>query len=219
MFNEKYVKAAREVADNYDAVCRGLLEVADSIDAVRLYNPQPTMFSLVRLAEVNTVKLRNLAARTVSGEPGEFQSEISSLLGIRVEEDKDWIRITVPGLLPNRNRSDNPSFIARPLRNALAQYLRENPMERFCRCAVCIVHNYDISMGMQRVRDYDNIETKRYLDVIESMLLTNDSGLLCTVLQTTKIMDRDTTEFYLMLPETLPKWWENNVKTHTTFCT
>ena len=38
-----------------------------------------------------------------------------------------------------------------------------------------------------------------YLDVIESMLLTNDSGLLCTVLQATKVSDRDCTEFYLSL--------------------
>ena len=58
-------------------------------------------------------------------------------------------------------------------------------------------------LGKRRIRDYDNIEAKRYLDVIESMLLTNDSGLLCTALQTTQMFDRDSTGFYLMRPETL----------------
>ena len=58
-------------------------------------------------------------------------------------------------------------------------------------------------LGKRRIRDYDNIEAKRYLDVIESMLLTNDSGLLCTVLQATRMSDRDSAEFYLMRPETL----------------
>ena len=71
---------------------------------------------------------------------------------------------------------------------------------------ICIVHQYDAALGTRRVRDYDNIETKRFLDVIESVFLTNDSGLLCSVLQTTKMGDRDATDFYLMLPESLLKW-------------
>ena len=73
---------------------------------------------------------------------------------------------------------------------------------------ICIVHQYDAALGTRRVRDYDNIETKRFLDVIESVFLTNDSGLLCSVLQTTKMGDRDATDFYLMLPESLLKWVE-----------
>lgn len=68
------------------------------------------------------------------------------------------------------------------------------------------------------IRDYDNIETKRYLDVIESMLLTNDSGLLCTVLQATRMSDRDSAEFYLMRPETLSSWAKNHIKTTTKTC-
>ena len=80
------------------------------------------------------------------------------------------------------------------------------------------VHNYDAALGKRRIRDYDNIETKRYLDVIESMLLTNDSGLLCTVLQATRMSDRDSAEFYLMRPETLSSWAKNHIKTTTKTC-
>lgn len=54
--------------------------------------------------------------------------------------------------------------------------------------------------------------------MIESMLLTNDSGLLCTVLQATKVSDRDCTEFYLMRPETLSTWAKNHIKSTTNFC-
>ena len=91
-------------------------------------------------------------------------------------------------------------------------------VERFGSCAICIVHNYDEALGKRRIRDYDNIETKRYLDVIESMLLTNDSGLLCTVLQATKVSERDCTEFYLMRPETLSTWAKNHIKSTTNSC-
>ena len=117
-------------------------------------------------------------------------------------------------------RRDNRviAFLTRPLRYALLDFLKENPMERFGSCAICIVHNYDEALGKRRIRDYDNIETKRYLDVIESMLLTNDSGLLCTVLQATKVSDRDCTEFYLMRPETLSTWAKNHIKSTTNSC-
>lgn len=54
-----------------------------------------------------------------------------------------------------------------------------------------------------------------YLDVIESIFLTNDSGLLCTVLQTTQLYDKDATEFFLMLPESLPTWAETHLKFDT----
>ena len=52
-------------------------------------------------------------------------------------------------------------------------------------------------------------------DRIEAALLTNDSGMLCSVLQTSKLGDRDCTEFYIMLPETLPKWAKEHIKRHT----
>lgn len=113
---------------------------------------------------------------------------------------------------------NNQAFLTRPLRYAIMDYLKENPMERFGSCAICIVHNYDAALGKRRIRDYDNIETKRYLDVIESMLLTNDSGLLCTVLQATRMSDRDSAEFYLMRPETLSSWAKNHIKTTTKTC-
>ena len=136
-------------------------------------------------------------------------------MGISVQEEHDWIKITVPAILPKRNQRDNQAFLVTPLRQSLRRFLSENPMERFGKCAICIVHKYDEALGTLRVRDYDNIETKRYLDVIEAHLLTNDSGLLCTVLQCTEIADRDATEFYLMLPKTLPKWYEKQLKNST----
>lgn len=114
--------------------------------------------------------------------------------------------------------ANNQAFLTRPLRYAIMDYLKETPMERFGSCAICIVHNYDAALGKRRIRDYDNIETKRYLDVIESMLLTNDSGLLCTVLQATRMSDRDSAEFYLMRPETLSSWAKSHIKTTTKTC-
>ena len=47
------------------------------------------------------------------------------------------------------------------------------------------------------------IEAKNYPDVINSIFLTNYSGLLGSALQTTGVSDSDATTFYIMLPESL----------------
>ena len=215
MFTNAYKSMLRKVASDYDAASQELFGIARRIEGSERYNPGNELYSLVRVAETNAVQLRTLAAR-VMGQPNTaLNEEISQAQGIRVEEEHRWIKIVVPAILPNRNTRDNTLFTTRPLRHSLIQFQRENPMERFSSCVICIVHKYDEALGLNRVRDYDNIETKRYLDVIESVMLTNDSGLLCTILQTTQISDRDCTEFYLMLPESLPVWASAQIKSHT----
>lgn len=218
MDNPKYIQVMRQVASDFDGISNELFQVASDLERMDQYNPQQKLFSLVRSAEVSSVTLRNLTARTVRDDTAPFYCEVADLLGIKVEETHDWLKISVPAILPKRNQRDNQAFLTRPLRYAIMDYLKENPMERFGSCAICIVHNYDAALGKRRIRDYDNIETKRYLDVIESMLLTNDSGLLCTVLQATRMSDRDSAEFYLMRPETLSSWAKNHIKTTTKTC-
>ncbi len=158
----------RQVASDYDGISHELFQIANNLERMDQFNPQQKLFSLVRNAEVSTVSLRNLTARTVRDDTAHFYGEVADLLGIRIDETHDWLKITVPAILPKRNQRDNQAFLTRPLRYALLDFLKENPMERFGSCAICIVHNYDEALGKRRIRDYDNIETKRYLDVIES---------------------------------------------------
>lgn len=170
MDNPKYIQVMRQVASDFDGISHELFQVASDLERMDQYNPQQKLFSLVRSAEVSSVTLRNLTARTVRDDTAPFYCEVADLLGIKVEETHDWLKISVPAILPKRNQRDNQAFLTRPLRYAIMDYLKENPMERFGSCAICIVHNYDAALGKRRIRDYDNIETKRYLDVIESML-------------------------------------------------
>lgn len=216
MPTKRYKETLMQTASNYDAISQELFNIAHHMEESQMYNPETAFYSVVRNAEVSTVTLRSLAIRAMDrGHTHPIYDGVSSAMGISVEEHKRWIKITVPSVLPNRNARDNTLFITRPLRHSLIQFQRENPIERFQHCMICIVHKYDEALGIRRIRDYDNIETKRYLDVIESVFLTNDTGHLCTVLQATEIGDRDCTEFYLMLPETLGLWAQEHVKTHT----
>lgn len=215
MGDVKMEDVLRLVASNYDGISQELYQTANLLETNAKYNIQSKMLSMVRVAETNTVSLRNIASRAIETDVGAFYEDVAGILGISVRECDKWIEITVPAILPNRNFKENQAFLMRPLRNALIQFQRETPIERFSSCAICIVHQYDEALGRRRVRDYDNVETKRYLDVIESVMLTNDSGLLCTVLQATEMSDRDATKFYLMQPETLPAWAKKHIKSHT----
>lgn len=212
---QNYTSGIREVASDYERLSQQLFDMANTLTAVPEFDVGGKMYSLVRVAESTTVQLRNLATRSIRYNSSPFYEAVASDMGVSVKEEHDWIKITVPAILPNRSKRDNAAFITHPLRCALLAFQRENPMERFGECMICITHCYDAALGNTRVRDYDNIETKRFLDVIEAAFLTNDSGLLCSVLQTTKMMDRDQTEFYLMDPRKLTKWSEEHLKTHT----
>ena len=213
--SKQFTELLMQAASDYDAISTELFSLAHTLQDNPKYDPSNKLHSLVRTAEANTVVLRNLAARTQWGNTSPFYENVAMALGISVQEYHHWIKVTVPAILPNRSQRDNLAFITRPLRHCLIQFQREHPMERFRDCGICIVHQYDEALSLRRVRDYDNIETKRYLDIIESTLLTNDSGLLCTVLQTTRMGDRDCTEFYLMQPERLALWAGEYIKTHT----
>lgn len=151
MDNPKYIQVMRQVASDFDGISHELFQVASDLERMDQYNPQQKLFSLVRSAEVSSVTLRNLTARTVRDDMAPFYCEVADLLGIKVEETHDWLKISVPAILPKRNQRDNQAFLTRPLRYAIMDYLKENPMERFGSCAICIVHNYDAALGKRRI--------------------------------------------------------------------
>ncbi len=203
----------RESASDYDSVSQGLFDIARIMDDEKRDAPEERLGNIVRIAEKSTVDLRGITARAMRERADWFIEGSANMLGISVKEETKWICITIPGILPHRRRIDRTDFLTLPLRNSLIRFQRNTPIERFGDCAICIVHGYDVALSVHRIRDYDNVETKRYLDVIESVFLTNDSGLTCSVLQTTELMDRDCTQFYLMQPETLAFWAKTFIKT------
>ena len=79
MEHSKYIQAIRKVASDFDGVSHELFQVADTMERVDQYNPQSKLFSLVRTAEVSTVALRNLTARTVHDDLAPFYCEPETL--------------------------------------------------------------------------------------------------------------------------------------------
>ena len=92
MDNPKYIQVMRQVASDFDGISHELFQVASDLERMDQYNPQQKLFSLVRSAEVSSVTLRNLTARTVRNDTAPFYCEVADLLGIKVEETHDWLR-------------------------------------------------------------------------------------------------------------------------------
>ncbi len=201
-----FITQLKSVAGDYDLMSQGLFEVANTLTEIPDYKVDGRLYSLARVAQGRAVDLRNLAARTAEGKNIPFYLDMASEMSISVEEARDWLIITVPATLPNSRKHETADFILHPLRCAVIDFQSRTPVERFEDCVICIEHQYDEALGTARVRDYDNIETKRFLDVIEAGFLTNDSGLMCSVYQTSKIGIMDRTCFYLMHPSKLKKW-------------
>ncbi len=208
---DKNIMRLREAASVFDAVSQRLFDLAVRLEVNPELNTFQALNSINRLAESATVSLRNQVGRFTVAEKTVFMDETAEALGITIEEHDAWLKIALPGIVPHRNARDNPAFLTRPMRHALIQFQREHPIERFSDCVVCVEHQYDEALGTVRVHDYDNIETKHYLDVIESVFLTNDSALLCSVLQTAKMGDQDSTFFYVMPPWRLPEWVKKHI--------
>jgi len=135
--------------------------------------------------------------------------------GIACIKGFDSIDITIPCLIPGRKKKPT-EYITAPLYAALERFVREGEanqhttsfrlFERFDECVIWITHIYDrqlITKG--RKRDYDNIETKGIIDVINAFLLTDDNGLLCNVYHTSEISNKDLTRISVMTKDVFYK--------------
>ena len=210
--NETYIEALRWTAADLCSLSKTLSRSAVLLEENEGYNPRSQLLKSVGIAEASTVRLRHLAASTGSPDKDRLYAEIIDALGIEIREYPDWIRITVPAILPMRSRNYASEFMAAPLRQALMEFLTAHPRKRYRDCVICVVHQYDGSLGLPPYREDDGIEMKRIMDVIETMLLTNDSGLLCTFLHCVELGTADAMRIYLMTPEALPIWLEHRNK-------
>lgn len=96
----------------------------------------------------------------------------------------DLVEINIPLLLPKRTCPD-ATFITEPLEILLSAYSATLP--RFHRCYVLFRHIYGSELAVRDIRDHDNTESRKILNVIERYLLISDSGYYCTnIHQTTQ---------------------------------
>ena len=159
-------------------------------------------------AERITCRLRHLIYSTTSIKKEEYLSSAGTMQGIEIQDNGGTHEITLPCLLPKRKQRQNTEFLLDPFYSALERYSLHHPMPRFQHCVVCFSHVYCQDLPDRRVRDYDNVELKQFLDVAASFLLVDDTGLLCDAYNTTELGEEDCTRMFIMDSNCFPSWLE-----------
>lgn len=154
-------------------------------------------------AERIACKFRHLIGQygMIRKEP--LMERIAESHGISISENDRIITVSIPRLLPKWKKPRSREFINQPLYYAISKYCNEHKTIKLRECAICFVHIYDEKLSLGRIRDYDNLEMKNILDTIATFFMTDDSGLLCDVYNTTKLGDSDCTQVYVMPQERL----------------
>ena len=159
-------------------------------------------------AERIACRLRHLLYATTSVTRDEYLTSAAVMQGIEIRSEYGILDITLPCLHPKRKQRQSTEYLLDPFTAALSQYTKSNPMPRMRHCVVCFSLVYNRDLPERRVRDYDNLELKQFLDVAASFLLTDDSGLLCDAYHTTELGDMDCTRISIMDNTRFPDWLE-----------
>lgn len=157
-------------------------------------------------AENIACRLRHLIYSTTSIKKEEYLTSAAVMQGISVEETDGILEITLPCLLPKRKQRRSTEYLLDPFTAAMSQYAKSHPLPRLQHCVVCFSHVYCQDLPQRRVRDYDNLELKQFLDVAASFILTDDSGLLCDAYNTTELGESDCTRISIMDSSRFQEW-------------
>ena len=157
-------------------------------------------------AENIACRLRHLIYSTTNINKEEYLTSAAVMQGINGEKKGDFLEITLPCLLPKRKQRQSTEYLLDPFTAAMSQYARGHPLPRLQHCVVCFSHVYCQDLPKRRVRDYDNLELKQFLDVAASFILTDDSGLLCDAYNTTELGETDCTRISIMDSAYFPEW-------------
>ena len=157
-------------------------------------------------AERITCRLRHLIYSTTDIKKEEYLTSAAVMQGIEIQRKGEVLEITLPCLLPKRKQKQNTEYLLDPFTAALSQYAKSNPLPKLQHCVICFSHIYDRELPGRRIRDYDNLELKQFLDVAASFILTDDSGLLCDAYNTTELGDTDCTRISIMDSKHFPDW-------------
>jgi len=122
------------------------------------------------------------------------------------------ITIKIPAMLPKKMHSTS-RLITEPLYAALKDFTNHNTcLPRYGCCLICVVHVYRKDLAIKnRVRDYDNLELKPVIDVINLFLLTDDTGILCDHFYSTKLGSEDATIFTIMDKQHFNEWFLQHI--------
>ena len=157
-------------------------------------------------SEQITRRLRHMLYGTTNIRRPNYLVEAGKQLDMTVDEHDGIVELTFPGLVPKAKSWKSSEYLTDPAYYIIDRYTDNHPIQRFDECAVCFIHEYDRTLGIGRVLDYDNTEQKQLLDVVATFFLKDDGGLHCDAYHTTVLGEKDITRILIMSKEQFRGW-------------
>lgn len=139
----------------------------------------------------------------------EIAAYMSDIHDVSICQNSNSYEIHIPLLLPHR-KNDKADFIDGIVTQALYQYEKEHMgISRIKEGVVCFQHCYDKSRKIGMVRDHDNIEKKRVLDLLRLFFLETDNGIYLDTYDYSVFGERDETVIEIMEKGTFADWLQD----------
>lgn len=163
-------------------------------------------------AEKTAWSLRHLIYASTNITKPELMKKVSDVHGIDINCSSGIFTVTLPALLPKKEKKLSNEFIIDPLYCALDEYFNTRTMEKFGECVAAFEHIYDKAAPQRRFCDYDNLELKAVLDTVSAFVMIDDSSKYCDVYHTAGYGKKDCTKMSVMEKNRFAEW----LKTHET---
>lgn len=192
-------------------LCRRISRLKDDVDrfknvvcayemtdaAIYPENFQSLGLEVAMKAEALACSARNIVSVYPAGNRKRMLQAVADTQGIEIRKYCEGYEIILPGLMPKRKSRNNVSFILEPLSYALEQFFREHQPERLDYALVWFIYEYREDTPARHIRDYDNLESKEVLDVINAFLLVDDGGDFCELHYSTSRGESDRTRIII----------------------
>ena len=152
---------------------------------------------LQMLSEKFACGVRKLAIDTYAVERCMVYDNTAEVLGIEIYKENNSVVIELPFLLP-RKKDKQAKFVGDPLKVMFERLSEHEDFKIKEKAVICIVHVYDNKHKKARCYDFDNLESKRILDIITVYTLKDDSPEYCDVYHTSMLSDTDKTKIIVM---------------------
>lgn len=149
------------------------------------------------LSEKFACSVRDFARKTFVANRYEVMDKASEMQGIEVRKDGNVIIVDLPFLLP-RKKGKEHKFIGDPLWYKLEELSKSEDLKIREKAVICIIHTYDNVNKKARCYDYDNLESKKILDIITLFTLTDDAPEYCDIYQTVQLSNSDKTRILII---------------------
>ena len=120
----------------------------------------------------------------------------STIQNITVQKDGNILKIELPFLLPRKKQKSK--YITEPLAFELLKASKTMELKMQEKVVIIFVHVYDEALSSAKCYDYDNLESKSVLDVINCFTLQDDGPEYCSVHHKMQRGDKNKTVIYVV---------------------